>query len=139
MVRRHGNSRSTHASPVGRAPTCLDLAGEFAVRTGPPDGMARASTNDHVASRRYARAPETIGFRSVPVGGNYCPGLTAWRSKYDRTMSESDDVNDAVQRVRDAFESVIDETEEMSEEARERFEEAFEDLEQRIEALRDRD
>jgi len=53
-----------------------------------------------------------------------------------RVMSESDSVDEAVQRVRDTFENVVNETEEMSEQAKEGVEDAIDDLEQRIESLK---
>ncbi|WP_187695768.1 hypothetical protein [Haloplanus rubicundus] len=51
-------------------------------------------------------------------------------------MSESDSVDEAVQRVRDTFENVVTETEEMSEQAKQSVEDAIDDLEQRIESLK---
>lgn len=51
-------------------------------------------------------------------------------------MSESDDVDNAVQRVRDALDDVVKETEELSDQAREGIEDAIDDLEERIESLR---
>jgi gas vesicle protein len=62
--------------------------------------------------------------------------LMAWRTNDNRTMSGSDNVDDAVQRVRDAFENAVKETEEVSEQARESVEAAIDDLEDRIESLR---
>jgi glutamine synthetase type III len=52
-------------------------------------------------------------------------------------MSESDSVDEAMQRVRDTFESVVNETEEMSEQAKQSVEDAIDDLEQRIESLKE--
>lgn len=54
-----------------------------------------------------------------------------------RIMSESDNVDEAMQRVRDAFENVVNETEEVSEQARQSVDDAIDDLEQRIESLRE--
>lgn len=51
-------------------------------------------------------------------------------------MSESDDVDTAVQRVRDAFDEAVDEAEKLSDQARESVEDATDDLEQRSESLR---
>ena len=41
-------------------------------------------------------------------------------------MSESDDIDTAVQRVRDAFDEAVDEAEELSDQARESVEDAIE-------------
>jgi hypothetical protein len=54
-------------------------------------------------------------------------------------MSESDSVDEAVQRVRDTFADVADETEDLSERARRSVEDAIDDLEQRIESLGERE
>ena len=54
-----------------------------------------------------------------------------------RVMSESDSVDEAVQRVRDTFDNVVTETEELSEQAKQSVEDAIDDLEQRIESLKD--
>ena len=53
-----------------------------------------------------------------------------------RIISESDEVDDAVQRVRDTFSEVVDEVEDLSDQARESVEEAIDELETRIEFLR---
>ncbi|WP_311172464.1 hypothetical protein [Halobellus ordinarius] len=52
-------------------------------------------------------------------------------------MSDSDDVDTAVQRVRDAFDEAVSEAEELSGQARESVEDAIDDLEQRLESLQD--
>lgn len=53
-----------------------------------------------------------------------------------RIMSESDDVDEAVQRVRHTFSEVVDEVEDLSDQARESVEDAIDELETRIESLR---
>lgn len=54
-------------------------------------------------------------------------------------MSDSDDVDDAIQRVRDAFANAVQETEELSDKAQAGVEDAIDDLEERIESLRERE
>jgi len=51
-------------------------------------------------------------------------------------MSDSDEIDEAVQRVRDSFESAATEAEELSDQARQSVEEAIDDLERRLESLR---
>ncbi|MFC6863065.1 hypothetical protein ACFQGE_06260 [Halomicroarcula sp. GCM10025817] len=51
-------------------------------------------------------------------------------------MSDSDNMDDAVQRIRDAFDDVVEEAEEVSEQAQAGVHEAIDDLEARIESLR---
>jgi hypothetical protein len=51
-------------------------------------------------------------------------------------MSDSDEVDDAIQRVRDAFDDAVTEAGELSDRAREDVEAAIDDLEVRIENLR---
>jgi hypothetical protein len=63
----------------------------------------------------------------------------AWRADIECPMSESDSVDEAVQRVRDTFADVADETEDLSERARRSVEDAIDDLEQRIESLGERE
>lgn len=54
-------------------------------------------------------------------------------------MSESDDIENAVQRLRNAFDEAVTDAEELSDQARESVEEAIDDLESRIESLRRED
>lgn len=84
-----------------------------------------------IGRRRYP--PSAV----VPEEWERCAGLITWTNDMTSGMSESDSVDEAVQRVREAFENVVNETEEMSEQAKESVEEAVDDLEQRIESLKD--
>lgn len=118
---------------------CINFTSVFAIQIGNLDEMARALMNDHGYPRCFTGGTENIGFQSFSIGENYCMRLTDWQMRVNRIMSESNDVNDAVQQVRDAFENVVNETEEMSEQARQSVEEAIDDLEERIEALKDRE
>lgn len=54
-------------------------------------------------------------------------------------MSDSDEVDSAVQNLRERFEDAVNEAEELSDQAREGVEDAIDDLEDRIESLRGED
>ena len=71
----------------------------------------------------------SIGRSRYPPSAEWerCAGLITWTNDMTSAMSESDSVDEAVQRVREAFENVVNETEEMSEQAKESVEEAVDD------------